>query len=142
MEGWRSQRPQRVTRTRTPNVSESWNSRPRRTRSGRRGTARSIIDTRRFSTQNINMNTQNNLKHITLYVSSQLYEDYQFQAKKLGLSTIKLIHNALQAYADTHFKTKNSMEAIDFSRSVTLKAGATDFLTDYSWKSTLFPHGE
>ncbi len=80
------------------------------------------------------MNTQNNLKHITLYVSSQLYEDYQFQAKKLGLSTIKLIHNALQAYADTHFKTKNSMEAIDFSRSVTLKAGATDFLTDSSWK--------
>ncbi len=42
MEGWRSQRPQRVIRTRTPNVSEFWNSRPRGTRSGRRGTAHSI----------------------------------------------------------------------------------------------------
>ena len=81
------------------------------------------------------MNTQSNQKRITIYVSPQLYENYQFQAKKLGLTTTNLIHNALQDYADRHFKTKNSMKSIDFSRSVTLKAGATDFLTDSSWKA-------
>ena len=80
------------------------------------------------------MQYQYNLKPVTLYVVAQLYEDYQLQAQKQGRKTAELIRNAMQDYADKHFKTKNSMKAIDFSRSVTLKAGATDFLTDSSWK--------
>ena len=80
------------------------------------------------------MQYQYNLKPVTLYVAAQLYEDYQIQAQKQGRKTAELIRNAMQDYADAHFKTKNSMKAIDFSRGVTLKAGAKDFLTDDSWK--------
>ena len=80
------------------------------------------------------MNYQYNLKLVTLYVAAKLYEDYQLQAQKQGRKTAELIRNAMQDYADKNFKTKYSMKSIDFSRSVTLKSGATDFLTDASWK--------
>ncbi len=80
------------------------------------------------------MNYQYNLKPVTLYVGAQLYEAYQLQAQKQGRKTAELIRNAMQDYANKNFKTKNSMKAIDFSRSVTLKSEATDFLTDDSWK--------
>ncbi len=80
------------------------------------------------------MNSQYNLKPVTLYVAGKLYEDFQLQAQKLGRKTAELIRNAMQDYADAHFKTKNCMKDIDFSRGVTLKAGAKDFLTDSSWK--------
>ncbi len=80
------------------------------------------------------MSYQYNLKPVTLYVGAQLYEDYQLQAQKQGRKASELIRNAMQDYADQHFKTKNSMSAIDFSRTVSLKAGAADFLTDSSWK--------
>ncbi len=80
------------------------------------------------------MNLQYNLKPVTLYVAAQLYEKYQIQAQKQGRKTAELIRNAMQDYADKNFKTKNSMKDIDFSRAVTLKAGAKDFLSDDSWK--------
>lgn len=80
------------------------------------------------------MSYQYNLKPVTLYVGAQLYEDYQLQAQKQGRKASELIRNAMQDYADQHFKSKNSMAAIDFSRTVSLKAGAADFLTDSSWK--------
>ena len=80
------------------------------------------------------MQYQYDLKPVTLYVAAKLYENYQLQAQKQGRKTAELIRNAMQDYADEHFKTKNSMKSIDFSRGVTLKAGAKDFLTDDSWK--------
>ena len=80
------------------------------------------------------MQYQYNLKPVTLYVAAQLYEKYQIQAQKQGRKTAELIRNAMQDYADEHFKTKNKMKDIDFSRTVTLKAGAQDFLSDDSWK--------
>ena len=80
------------------------------------------------------MNTQYNLKPVTLYVGPQLYEDYQLNAQKQGRKAAELIRNAMQDYADKHFKTKKSMKMIDFSRGVTLKSGAKDFLKDDSWK--------
>ena len=80
------------------------------------------------------MNLQYNLKPVTLYVAAQLYEKYQLQAQKQGRKTAELIRNAMQDYADKNFKTKNSMKNIAFSRTVTLKAGAKDFLNDDSWK--------
>ena len=74
------------------------------------------------------------LKPITLYVAAKLYENYQTQAQKQGRKTAELIRNAMQDYADTHFKSKHSMNDIDYSRSVSLKAGGKDFLDDPSWK--------
>ena len=81
------------------------------------------------------MNTQYNLKPVTLYVGAKLYEDYQIQAQKQGRKTAELIRNAMQNYADEHFKTKNSLKDLDFSRGVMLKNGAKDFLYDDSLKS-------
>ena len=80
------------------------------------------------------MYNQSNLKPITLYVGAQLYEKYQTQAQKQGRKTAELIRNAMQDYADVHFKSKNKMKDIDFSRAVTLRPGAGDFLDDPSWK--------
>ena len=80
------------------------------------------------------MYNQSTLKPITLYVGAQLYEKYQTQAQKQGRKTAELIRNAMQDYADEHFRSKNKMKDIDFSRSVTLKKGAKDFLNDQSWK--------
>ena len=80
------------------------------------------------------MYNQSTLKPITLYVGAQLYEKYQTQAQKQGRKTAELIRNAMQDYADEHFKSKNKMKDIDFSRAVTLKAGAKDFLNDPTWK--------
>ena len=80
------------------------------------------------------MNYQYNLKPVTLYVGAQLYEDYQFQAQKQGRKTAELIRNAMQDYADEHFKTKKSLKDIDFSRGVSLRSGASDFISDDSWK--------
>lgn len=80
------------------------------------------------------MHNQSTLKPITMYVGAQLYEKYQTQAQKQGRKTAELIRNAMQDYADEHFKSKNKMKDIDFSRTVKLKAGAKDFLNDPSWK--------
>ena len=87
------------------------------------------------------MNYQYNLKPVTLYVGAQLYEDYQIQAQKQGRKTAELIRNAMQDYADEHFKTKKSLKNIDFSRGVSLRAGASDFLSDDSWKDDFISGG-
>lgn len=77
---------------------------------------------------------QYNLKPVTLYIGVKLYEKYQMQAQKQGRKTAELIRNAMQDYADTHFKSKTNMKDLDFSRTVTLKSDCKDFLTDSSWK--------
>ena len=115
-------------------VRELRNCRPCRTRSGRQGTAQQNIDIHIFYTYNIRMSYQYNLKPVTLYVGAQLYEDYQIQAQKQGRKASELIRNAMQDYADEHFKTKKSLRDIDFSRTVSLRDGASDFLKDDSWK--------
>ena len=74
------------------------------------------------------------LKPVTLYVGLKLYEAYQLQAKKQGRKTAELIRNAMQDYADAHFKSKHTLKDLDFSRTVKLKTEAEDFLTDTSWK--------
>ena len=84
------------------------------------------------------MNNQSTLKPITLYAEPQLYKKYQIQAQKQGLKTSDLIRNAMQDYADKHFKTKNNMKAIDFSRTISLRTGESDFLTDTSWKEEFY----
>lgn len=84
------------------------------------------------------MNYQSNFMPVTLYIDAQLYEDYQIQAQKQGLKTSDLIRNAMQDYADKHFKTKNNMKAIDFSRTISLRTGESDFLTDISWKEEFY----
>lgn len=102
---------------------------------GRRGTARKKnIDIHTIHTYNNRMSYPYNLKPVTLYVGVQLYEDYQFQAQKQGRKASELIRNAMQDYADLHFKTKKSLKDIDFSRTVSLRPGASDFLSDDSWK--------
>ena len=80
------------------------------------------------------MRYQYDLKPVTLYVGLKLYETYQQQAQKQGRKTAELIRNAMQDYADEHFKSKNKLKDLDFSRTVSLKPGAKDFLTDTSWK--------
>ncbi len=80
------------------------------------------------------MNYTYNLKPVTLYVVSQLYETYQEQAKKQGTKASELIRKAMQEYADYNFKAKNSFKDLDFSKTVNLKKGAKDFLNDESWK--------
>ena len=74
------------------------------------------------------------LKPITLYVGIKLYEKYQMQAQKQGRKAAELIRNAMEDYADTNFTIKNNMKDLDFSRTVSLKAGSKDFLNDMSWK--------
>lgn len=87
-----------------------------------------------YHTYNIHMNYQYDLKPVTLYVGAKLYESYQRQAQKQGRKTAELIRNAMQDYADQHFTTKNTFASVDFSRTVSLKSGGKDFLTDSSWK--------
>ncbi len=95
---------------------------------------RQNIDIHIFYTYNTRMSYQYNLKPVTLYVGAQLYEDYQIQAQKQGRKASELIRNAMQDYAEEHFKNKKSLKDIDFSRGVRLKDGAKDFLADDLWK--------
>lgn len=83
------------------------------------------------------MNSLNNAKSITFDAESRLYETYQIQAQMQGLTTSELILKAMQDYADKYFKTKKNMKLINFSRGVTLRPGAKDFLYDESWKDVL-----
>ena len=74
------------------------------------------------------------IKPITLYVAEPMYEVYQLQAQKQGRKAAELIRNAMQEYADSHFKAKHTLKEVSFSRGVHLRNGAKDFLTDSSWK--------
>ena len=107
---------------------------PGRLEEADRGPPGFFLDIHIFYTYNTSMSYQYNLKPVTLYVGAQLYEDYQIQAQKQGRKASELIRNAMQDYADEHFKTKKSLRDIDFSRTVSLRDGASDFLKDDSWK--------
>ena len=80
------------------------------------------------------MNHTYNMKPITLYVTEPMYETYQVQAQKQGRKTAELIRNAMQEYADSHFRAKKMLKDISFPRTVRLQANANDFLNDSSWK--------
>ena len=75
-----------------------------------------------------------NLKPVTFYVAEAMYEKYQVQAQKQGRKTAELIRNAMQEYAEVHFKSKHSLKDISFSRTVRLRKDSQDYLKDTSWK--------
>lgn len=75
-----------------------------------------------------------NMKPVTLYVAEAMYQTYQFQAQKQGRKAAELIRNAMQEYADSHFKAKHSLKDVSFLRGVRLSKGGKDFLDDSSWK--------
>ena len=50
------------------------------------------------------------------------------------LKSAELNLDALQDYKDQPFQTKNTFASVDFSRTVSLKTGAKDFLNDPSYK--------
>ena len=75
-----------------------------------------------------------NLKPITFYVDSQLYKTYEIQAQKQDCKISKLILNAMKCYANKNFYSQKSLKDIDFSRTVTLRKNATDFLYDDEYK--------
>lgn len=66
------------------------------------------------------MNIKENLKPVTLFTSANSYEINQSQVQIQGYKNIKTIHYTLQD--------------IDFSKNVTLHAGAKDFLSNDFWK--------
>ena len=74
------------------------------------------------------------LKPITFYVDSQLYKSYEIQAQKQSCKISDLILNAMNCYANKNFSSKRSLKDIDFSRTVTLRKNATDFLFDDEYK--------
>lgn len=80
------------------------------------------------------MNYQYEVKPVTFYVDSKLYESYQLQAQQQGIKTEELIRDAIQDYADKHFPAKNAFSSADFSRTVSRKNCANDFLTEPFWK--------
>ena len=81
------------------------------------------------------------LKPITLYVPDVLYGKYQLQAKRRGCKTAELVRNAMEAYASDNFGAKRPLSSLSFERTVRLKAGAEDFLTDTEWKDEFMASG-
>ncbi|MBQ7158837.1 MAG: hypothetical protein IJS09_05370 [Treponema sp.] len=45
--------------------------------------------------------------------------------------------NAMQEYADNHFKAKHALQDVSFLRGVRLRKGAKDFLNDSLWKEEI-----
>ncbi|MCQ2597685.1 MAG: ribbon-helix-helix domain-containing protein [Treponema sp.] len=72
----------------------------------------------------------NSLKTVTVYLIKQLYETYQVQAKKQGRKASELIREAMEEYAERNFGQKKSLSELSFNRTVRLRSGAKDFLTD------------
>lgn len=88
---------------------------------------------------NINENTDLK-KMITLYVSTMLYQDYQQQAKKTGRKTAELIRDAMEEYSQNNFHKKQKLASLDFSKGVSLKPGAKDFLSE-DWRGEILDSG-
>ena len=76
-----------------------------------------------------------NLKPVTLYMLSKLYETYQIEAQKKGKKASELIRDAMEDYAQRNFFQKKSMKQLNLSRTVQLRGGSkdgkSDFLSDY-----------
>lgn len=83
---------------------------------------------------------KNNMKPVTLYLSENLYQSYQLQAKKSGKKTAELIRNAMDYYSETHFKQKKTLDSLNFNQGVTLKKGSRDFLED-NWREDFLDSG-
>ncbi len=81
------------------------------------------------------------LKPVTLYVPDVLYGKYQLQAKRRGCKTAELIRNAMEAYADDNFGAKRPLSTLSFERTVRLKEGAQDFLSESDWKDDFMSSG-
>lgn len=82
-----------------------------------------------------NMYNKSNLKPVTLYMLSKLYETYQIEAQKKGKKASELIRDAMEDYAQRNFFQKKSMLQLNLSRTVKIRGGSkdgkSDFLSDY-----------
>jgi len=80
------------------------------------------------------MYVKSDLKPVTLYMLSKLYETYQLEAQKKGKKASELIRDAMEDYAQRNFYQKKSMAELNLNRTVKLRAGLegkNDFLSDY-----------
>ena len=80
-------------------------------------------------------------KPVTLYLFSDIYEQYQAVAIKDGRKTAELIRDAMEEYAQNHFYKKHSISELNFDNGVLLKKGAKDFIEEDSWRSDIFDDG-
>ncbi|MBO7638367.1 MAG: hypothetical protein J6S91_05260 [Treponema sp.] len=85
--------------------------------------------------------TKIKMKPVTLYVADQLYVEYQFQAARCDSTAAELVRNAMEFYAGENFGKKKSLADLRFDRTVLLKSGASDFISDSSWKDVFFLQG-
>lgn len=76
------------------------------------------------------MYANSSLKTVTVYLIKQLYETYQTQARKQGRKTSELIREAMEEYAQKNFFNKKKMSELNLSRTVNLKKGQKDFISD------------
>lgn len=82
-----------------------------------------------------NTYAKSDLKPVTLYMISKLYETYQIEAQKKGKKASELIRDAMEEYAQRNFYQKKNMAELNLNRTVKSRvtsAGAeNDFLSDY-----------
>lgn len=82
-----------------------------------------------------NTYVKSELKPVTLYMISRLYETYQMEAQKKGKKASELIRDAMEDYAQRNFYEKKSMAELNLTRTVKLRVGddvaEKDFLSDY-----------
>lgn len=74
------------------------------------------------------------LKPVTLYMISELYETYHIEAQKKGKKASELIRDAMEYYAQQNFYKKKSMGELNLNRTVKLRTSSPegkDFLSDY-----------
>ena len=85
--------------------------------------------------------TKLKMKPVTLYIPDQLYVKYQLQAARCDSSAAELVRNAMEFYAGENFGEKKSLSDLSFDRTVTLKPGASDFISDSSWRDDFLSSG-
>ncbi len=85
--------------------------------------------------------TKIKMKPVTLYLPDQLYVKYQLQAARCGGTAAELVRNAMELYAEENFGAKKSLSDLRFERTVRLKSGAKDFISDSSWREDFLSSG-
>ena len=85
--------------------------------------------------------TKIKMKPVTLYLPDQLYVKYQLQAARCGGTAAELVRNAMELYAEENFGAKKSLSDLCFERTVRLKSGAKDFISDSSWREDFLSSG-
>lgn len=77
------------------------------------------------------MYAKSDLKPVTLYMISKLYETYQMEAQKKGKKASELIRDAMEEYAQRNFYQKKKMAELNLKRTVSVRKNEMDFLSDY-----------